>query len=241
MNKKPTTVSKASVAKGEPRTPGAKSVIDEAIATLEVRNAHPYDGINGRLPDWMPVPLSHEFNAIRNRLLDSVSMHDLQRWMDLWRSPTDDGWMYVPPEYDRDIDSLVYIQTIANLGPEAGVDAYLGNGGMEVVRGMARLDHNRKAATRPRPDGLHRVILCVLRKLPEGEHAGPYVARRLKELAIAREEVDGVTIEFVNDEEIEWRDRDNPAGTAPLAGLKDRVSRALRQLRKEKLELKNSR
>jgi hypothetical protein len=219
----------------KPRNPGMKSAMDAAIAVLEARNGHPYDGLIGQLPDWIPPPLKHEFNAVRTRLLDLESIDDVQNWMCLWRSPTASGWMDVPPEYDRDIDALVYIQNIVSLGPQDGIVAYLGKGGMEVVRGMARIEHNRKVAKQPRADGLQRVILKLLRERPEGEPAGRYVLQRLGELALTRVQVDGVTIEGIHEDVIEWRDARTEAENTPLSGLKDRVSRALRQLQKEKL------
>jgi hypothetical protein len=246
-SKEPATASDAINAEGEAPNPDAKSAINDALARFEARNAPQYDGLNGQLPDWMPPPLKHEFNAVRDRLLDSESIDDVQNWMGLWRSPTADGWMYVPPEYDRDIDSLVYIQSIVNLGPEAGIDAYLGKGGMEVVRGtevvrdLARVDYNREVAKRPRPDGLNRVILNLLRQRPDGEPAGPYVERRLRELAEVRAQVDGVTIEGTEDEAIQWSDARTKTGNTALSGLKDRVSRALDQLQKGKAGLKDSR
>jgi hypothetical protein len=209
--------------------PGAKSAMDDALAALALRKAAKYNGLVGQLPDWVPRPLRYEFDAVRNRLLDFVSVKDLQYWMDLWRSPTDNGWMYVPPEYDRDVDSLVYIQSIHDLGPEAGIDAYLGKGGMEVVRGMTRLEHNRRVSQLPRPDGLQRVIVSLLPACPKDEPAGPYIERRLRELASARREVDGVTFEGIDGDNILWHDCDNRPKESPLKGLKDRVSRALKQ------------
>lgn len=238
--KEPARTADAINDQGEPRA-GVKSAINDALATLKARDAHPYDGLNGLLPDWMPAPLRHEFKAVRNRLLDSVPSGDVQNWMDLWRSQNDNGWMYVPPEHDRDIDSLVYIQRIVSLGPKAGIDVYLGHGAMEVVRHIARVEHSRKAAQRPRLDGLGRVILSLLRQRPDDKPAGPYIDRRLRELAQARDVIDGVTIEAVEDGEIHWRDDRTTTATATLSGLKDRVSRALKQLHEEKPGLKDSR
>jgi hypothetical protein len=210
-----------------------EQAVRAALEALRERNAKPYDGLLGQLPDWVPPPLPHEFVAVRNRLLDSESIDKVQEWMRLWCSPTSGEWMaYVPPEYDRDIDSLVYIQRLVNLGPQAGIDAYLGKSGMEVVRGVARVEHNRKAAKQPRADGLQRVIREILLERPHDEPAAPFVEERLRELE--RDEVDGVTIESIESDEIWWHDANNPAKSTPLSGLKDRVSRALKQLEQEK-------
>lgn len=115
------------------------------------------------------------------------------------------------------------IQDIEALGQERGLAAYLGTGAQKVYRSNAQ----RLNAKHPRPDGLKKVILHLLQSKPDSESAEPYILRRLTELSGSS--IVDVRIDSITDDAIEWSAEGEPAGTAPISGLKDRISRATQQ------------
>lgn len=87
----------------------------------------------------------------------------------------------------------------------------------EAVTGKRR---QRENAKKPRPDALQLLIESILSEHPGVTAAGLLVEMRKPEHGDVIDSIDDV------DGVIEWRDENNPAGTAPISGLKDRLSRA---------------
>jgi hypothetical protein len=91
----------------------------------------------------------------------------------------------------------------------------------EAITGKRRQSANGR---KPRPDELQLLIEGILAARPDIK-----LASLLGEL---RRSQDGEVIDNIDDAEgvIEWRGKNNPAGTAPISGLKDRLSRARKKL-----------
>ena len=107
-------------------------------------NSMTYDGVCGKLPEWIPDPLRQEFTAHRRNLLKHFSIDDirifLERRQELFAEedpPKDEESPeigYVPEEIEHQIDALLYIKRLASLGESIGLEAYLGKGGVKVYR-----------------------------------------------------------------------------------------------------------
>jgi hypothetical protein len=111
---------------------GALRALNEILSRLAQLNRQPYDGILGLPPKWMPHPLVHEFCTVRDILLRDHSAQEIRKWMRACRNLG-----RFPFEYAREIEALIYIQQIAGLGKDDGIDAYLGRGSKKVDRAYA--------------------------------------------------------------------------------------------------------
>lgn len=104
--------------------------------------------------------------------------------------------------------------------------AWMLEGGMhlaaldEAITGWRK---QRKIAGKPRPNALQRLIEEIVLKYPEIK-----VSELLEKL---RAESDGDVIERVDDENIEWHDHNQRIKDSPIAGLKDRLSRARKTIK----------
>lgn len=85
---------------------------------------------------------------------------------------------------------------------------------------------NRAIARRPRLDGLGRIIRRIVAKQPTITEKA--LLGELEKLI--RATIDGVTIEAITDNAIEWIDNNKPARSTELSALKDRLSRAKKAL-----------
>jgi len=149
---------------GEPAT--ALEALNAALEDLHRLDDAPYDGLMGRPPKWVPGPLEQEFYATRSALMESAALKValevspkkmdtkedmLRRWMRARRWMTGDrrmwgrskkfAWVPDIPEILVDkVDALNYILALVELGvkegEEAAIEAYLGKGGTEIVRGV---------------------------------------------------------------------------------------------------------
>lgn len=134
---------------------GTLGDLNQRSTAIERLNARPYDGVSGKPPEWLPAPLQHEFSVCRDRLLALNSVANVRKWVDarrnLTRSATDTGpvrdSLFFPPEHARDLESLIYIQDIASLDQNKGIEAYLGEGTTRVLRGaaVAESDKSRRS------------------------------------------------------------------------------------------------
>ena len=91
----------------------------------------------------------------------------------------------------------------------------------EAVTGKRR---QRENAKKSRADGLQILIEKIVSARPDVKPSN-----LVNEL---RTHIGGNVVESIDEAEgtIEWRDENNPAGTAPISGLKDRLSRARKKL-----------
>jgi hypothetical protein len=117
------------VRNGAKTEPGAYEELKGALDKLTERNSHSFDGVLGQPPTWVPFPLKDEFWTVRNRLLDECSPQQVATWMRACRALSS-----YPFEYAREIEALVYIKQIADLGERDGIEAYLGIGRCKVAR-----------------------------------------------------------------------------------------------------------
>jgi hypothetical protein len=92
----------------------------------------------------------------------------------------------------------------------------------EAVTGRRK---QRAIAKKPRPDGLQVLIEEIVANNPKIK-----AAELLKAL---RSDQCSRVIESINDADgiIEWHDEKNQAGTSPISGLKDRLTRARKRSR----------
>lgn len=87
--------------------------------------ASPYDGILGKLPDWVPGNVLSDFCATRSRLQTYV--HDdllayLAHLHHYWEHPFEENPHPQPPlEIHQEIITLVHFQQAVRLGKEAGL------------------------------------------------------------------------------------------------------------------------
>src|SRR6185437_16275386 len=93
------------------------------------------------LPEWMPRPLTLEFESLRRDLLvDGCSLceggthtpEDVRAWLAAYRAAIKPvkGYRSIPAfpiEHAYELRDLAYIQDIEALGPERGLPAYLGS------------------------------------------------------------------------------------------------------------------
>jgi len=130
------------------KNPKLFNAIRKAFNQLHQRQEAEYDGVIGSLPKWVPSPLKHEFEAVRNYLLDNYAHEDLLRYINgRKRMFREEGFHWLPYYLDvieDKIDSLIYIQQLVDLKKEKGIKAYLGKGGIKVVRGIALSEMGRK-------------------------------------------------------------------------------------------------
>ncbi len=162
---------------------GAKLITTE-LEQLNNLMEGPYNGVTGSLPEWMPEPLKQEFHYTRIALLETkkfeedatnpefkdltYSGQDILKFMNSRKHFLSEvSWFPAIPEGMVDkIDALNYIKSIADLGKEKGIEAYLGKGGFAVLRGVCISERQRKAAKKPRQDGLSSFIFKLLKKKP---------------------------------------------------------------------------
>lgn len=96
------------------------------------RNSQPYDGVAGRLPEWVPEWHKNEFRKIRDKLLDTplygeeVSRENIILWMDnycalgsLRVGVCSSG--FIPPEVWDDVGYLAHIRYAVSLDKEKGL------------------------------------------------------------------------------------------------------------------------
>ena len=76
------------------------------------------------------------------------------------------GLPIVNPGVSRDLEALIYIRDLANLGQRAGLRAYLGRGPAEVVRGVFQSEQNRDFAKKRRPNEVSKAIDAALERNP---------------------------------------------------------------------------
>jgi len=104
-------------------------VLGQNKTEIQKRNAAPYDGVMGTLPDWVPANFDREFHAIRNRLISTYEHADLLDYIAEMRDmgmqgDRDRGTYYrprTPFQIIADVSILAQFQEATRLGPVDGL------------------------------------------------------------------------------------------------------------------------
>jgi len=119
-----------------------KPGVREAWKTVSNRNKQPYDGVMGSPPKWTPGTLPREFVAARDRLLEQFSHKEILEYMDVRENlPTNRDFTrvaYYPPEYAKELETLIEIRWLVGLRKVEGLKAYQGRDGYKAVYGLAQ-------------------------------------------------------------------------------------------------------
>jgi hypothetical protein len=125
--------------------------LDRNWGAQRIRESAPYDGLLGLPPSWMPDPLEQEFQYHRGALLNQYTVEEIQAWRKARADEIramQDGEFWVNTDYPFELayqlDSLNYIETIANLGKHEGIEAYLGKSAVPVYRGIVLKSYEKK-------------------------------------------------------------------------------------------------
>lgn len=99
------------------------AAIVDALTRDENRlNAPAYDGVLGRLPEWVPANIHEDFCARRERLLRTYSHADLLDYIAKYIAITEDTTEYsIPFDIMRDVSMLAHYQEAVRLGPVEGL------------------------------------------------------------------------------------------------------------------------
>lgn len=106
------------------------NILDAALAdvgdAMEQLNAPAYDGILGRLPEWIPANFHKEFRTIRARLLETYSHTNLLDYIAEMRSigmltETTFSRPRTPFNIMADVSTLAHFQEAVRLGPVEGL------------------------------------------------------------------------------------------------------------------------
>ena len=216
--------------------------IEHALKESKSRSGKKYDEVLGKLPKWVPEPLKREFKATRDYLLDYLQRYHLDdptsphnKVKNLMKARKSESFpigiksksnfsfkVYIPPEIERDLDALIYIQHIVTLKEDKGIKAYLGESGDAVYRGIVSYDRQKELSKRPRSDALQKIIIEIIRSQPNLTAA--------EVLAVLKTHKGDSIIEYIDEENknIEWKDSNENPKSTPISGLKDRVRRAKR-------------
>jgi hypothetical protein len=221
-------------------------VVTRALATIKQRNASPYDGVLGQPPQWVPKDWRNSFSDARNQLLDNYPIDDVRASLRSFRASqgSDPG---LPPLYDStdparsgvteeavrrrrethdQIAVLAKVQDFVELGRAKALGKYLGTTSYATLKQDLERERQRERGSKDRPDGLQRVIRAIVQKNPEIDES--QLVEHLRSLA--RSNIEGVIVEAITDEVVEWHDEKNPAEETPLSGLKHRLSRARKKI-----------
>jgi len=181
-----------------------------------------YNGVIGRPPKWLPNPLQEEFHATRNFLLREYKPKIILQYMESRKKLLDFQGLGSVSSYpinrESNLDSLLYIQKIIELGKTEGIKAYLGESGQEVVRAIVHVERQKDLAKRPRTDALQSLIIKILGQFPEISFQ-----KFLEEL---KKEIGKGTIETITENKIEWTGKNGKVGDTLFSALKARITRA---------------
>ena len=106
-----------------------QKAVRQALIKVECLETPEYDGILGKLPDWIPEPERRRFIATRIVLIEEYSPKEIRRLMISRERIYQGGFSFVPdlpPEYEDKIDTLNDIKRLVGLGEEEGLKRILG-------------------------------------------------------------------------------------------------------------------
>lgn len=99
------------------------SVLIDALTRYENQlNAPAYDGVLGRLPEWVPESFHRDFERIRVHLLGTYSHAALLGYIDEYIAITESGTEYsIPGDIMVDVAKLAHYREAVRLGPLEGL------------------------------------------------------------------------------------------------------------------------
>jgi hypothetical protein len=245
--KHPTTEAKAKKKRTTQKIKILKDGHEKAEAKMKQLEGE-YNGVIGEPPEWLPNPLQEEFYATRNFLLreykPEIILQHMERRRNLLDFQSVGSTSSYPINRESNLDSLLYIQKIIKLDKAEGINAYLGESGQEVVRGIVHDERQTTSSKKPRTDVLGNIIIRILQRNPNASSSDV-----LKELGNSKYEVDRTKdikktkkgkranigrkkiIEGIHENVIEWINYDNDAKETSFDALKTRITRARKTLR----------
>ncbi len=127
-------------------------LLDALERIKEQRRAATYDGVLGKLPEWVPKWHQHKFNETRNRLLDRylfgerLQHEQIVAWINEFcvRGEENEGQFapFIPREISKQIEDLAHLRYVVSLGSEKGLIFLAGK---EALTGMKVRQGAKKA------------------------------------------------------------------------------------------------
>ncbi|MCC2682531.1 MAG: hypothetical protein K0S36_2095 [Nitrosospira multiformis] len=143
----------------KPKTP--LEAVKAAFAQLEAWESNSYDGILGKLPDWVTETVVEKFCSIRRKLLviGGYSPSEIQRYIETYPERLEVGGMrgvtWIPRPILDDISWLYFVKEAIAEGAEKGLPILIGKkDAREIIRGRKNIKalsqrRKRKPATLP--------------------------------------------------------------------------------------------
>jgi hypothetical protein len=171
------------------------------LAVVRKREAAPYDGVLGSLPDWMPEHLRDRFEYSRNELLDKHAADDVRRWLKAFRScHTQVVGFHSAPTYPpnlkgplRDLDEVEYL---VSAGKTQASELLIGTHGAQSIGAAAirtsRRNSAAKAGSAPRNVERDKRILTANKRgkapkqIADDEDVSVSTVRRVLNRAVAK-------------------------------------------------------
>lgn len=98
------------------------AIVDALTRAENQLNGPAYDGVFGRLPEWIPANFHVDFRIIRERLLETYSHADLLGYIAEYLAMDENTETYsIPGEIMRDVSILAHYQEAVRLGLDEGL------------------------------------------------------------------------------------------------------------------------
>jgi hypothetical protein len=123
--------------------------MNKALDKVEDIAGREYDGVLGRLPEWVPEPERTRFLTTRRALLEEYPVKNIHRFMIAQEKRWDGGFSFgpnMPSEIEERVDTLNDIKKLVSLGEQKGLKAILGEERFNhQIRGEKVLNAAKKA------------------------------------------------------------------------------------------------
>ena len=128
------------------------AIVDALTRAENQLNGPAYDGVFGRLPEWIPANFHVDFRIIRERLLETYSHADLLDYIDEYLAMDENPETYsIPGEIMRDVSILAHYQEAVRLGQVEGLALLTDKEHAgRVKKGDDYGDHQANIASNPR-------------------------------------------------------------------------------------------
>jgi hypothetical protein len=134
----------------------------------EVRSLS-YDGIYGQLPANFPMLLISQFNQLQKHLFKMYPASEIKRYflekMEMREPQIVQGRFtaFLPNEIDRDIDALIYIKDIFDLGEEEWPRYTLGDNGLQTHDSkMVSIRNSNNSKGKPKRHSSTRLVINLI-------------------------------------------------------------------------------